>query len=221
MIRFEDVRKAYRTPKGSRHVLRGMTLALPQDRNVGIVGRNGAGKSTLLKMISGVVRPDSGRIERSCRVSWPLGFAGGFHPALTGRQNARFVARVYGADTDRLVAFVDEFAGLGEFLDMPFDTYSTGMRARLAFGVSMAADFDCYLVDEITAVGDADFRQKCTHYLKSKLSYAQVIMVSHTEETLRQYCDSVLLLDDGHAWYFDSLDEGLEAYRARPASRPH
>src|SRR5690606_21100756 len=129
--------------------------------NIAVIGRNGAGKSTLLRLVAGTLRPDRGEIRRHGRVSWPMGFSGAFHPALTGRQNARFVARIYGVDTDRLVADVADFAELGEFLDMPFQTYSAGMRARLAFGVSLAVSFDCYLVDEITAVGDAAFQDKC------------------------------------------------------------
>lgn len=201
-------------PGGTRHVLRGLTIDLPRNRNVAIVGRNGAGKSTLLRMISGILRPDTGTIEREGQVSWPLGFAGGFHPALTGRQNARFVARVYGADTEDMVAFVEDFAELGAFLDMPFQTYSTGMRARLAFGVSMAADFDWYLVDEITAVGDKVFREKCKRAFEDKLTNAQMLMVSHSDATLREYCDAGLMLNDGHAWYFDDLEEALTAYQA-------
>jgi capsular polysaccharide transport system ATP-binding protein len=165
-------------------------------------------------MVGGAVRPDTGRVLRTGRVSWPLGFSGGFHPALTGRQNARFIARVYGADTDKLVDFVEDFAELGQFLDMPFDTYSTGMRARLAFGVSMATDFDCYLVDEITAVGDAIFRKKCLSFFKEKTQSAQIMMVSHSEQTLREYCDCALLLEDGHAWFYDDLEDGLNAYRS-------
>lgn len=143
-----------------------------------------------------------------------MGFAGGFHPALTGRQNARFVARVYGADTDALIDYVEDFAELGEFLDAPFERYSQGMKARLAFGVSMAARFDCYLVDEITAVGDALFRKKCHAVFTEKLAGAQVIMVSHNEATLRDYCDCALLLEDGEARFFEILEEGLRAYRA-------
>ena len=206
--------KSYAVPGGLRHIVRGLTIELPRDRNIAIIGRNGAGKSTLLRMISGILKPDRGRIESEGRVSWPLGFAGGFHPALTGRQNARFIARVYGADTDDMVEFVEDFAELGVFLDMPFQTYSTGMRARLAFGVSMAAEFDWYLVDEITAVGDKNFRQKCKRAFDIKLANSQLLMVSHTDGTLREYCNAALLLNEGHAWYFDDLEDGLSAYQS-------
>ncbi len=214
MIRFQNVSKTFRLKDGGRkHITRDLTLTLPSERRVALIGRNGAGKSTLLKMIGGTIRPDRGRIEASGRVSWPMGFAGGFHPALTGRQNARFVARIYGADTDGMIEYVKEFAELGEFLDAPFRNYSSGMRARLAFGVSMAAEFDCYLVDEITAVGDVIFRNKCRDVFTHKLGKAQVIMVSHAEPTLREYCDAALLLEEGEAFYFEDLEDGLAAYR--------
>lgn len=213
MICLHQVSKSYRVKGGRRDILRGLTFSFPADGNVAIIGRNGAGKSTLLRMIAGIIRPDHGRIMRRGRISWPLGFAGGLHPALTGRQNARFIARVYGADTDAMVAFVNEFSELGTFLDVPIEKYSTGMRARLAFAVSMAAEFDCYLVDEITAVGDAAFREKCRAAFESKLPDARMIMVSHSEQTLRDYCSSGLLLDAGQAWFFDDLEDALRAYR--------
>ncbi len=213
MISLQEVTKSYRVKGGTRDILRGLTFTFPAQGNVAIIGRNGAGKSTLLRMIAGIIRPDRGRILRRGRISWPLGFAGGLHPALTGRQNARFIARVYGADTDAMVAFVDEFSELGAFLDMPIEKYSTGMRARLAFAVSMAAEFDYYLVDEITAVGDAAFREKCRTAFQSKLPMARMIMVSHSEQTLRDYCSSGLLLDNGQAWFFDDLGDALRAYR--------
>ncbi|MCV6593669.1 MAG: ABC transporter ATP-binding protein [Silicimonas sp.] len=214
MLRFCNVSKSYALPGGTRHILRNMTLDLPGDRSVAIVGRNGAGKSTLLRMVSGILNPDRGVIERVGKVSWPLGFSGGFHPALTGRQNARFIARVYGADTDEMVEFVEDFSELGGFLDMPFQTYSTGMRARLAFGVSMAADFDWYLVDEITAVGDKIFKEKCRRAFEEKLSSAQLLMVSHSDATLRDYCEAGLMLNNGEAWYFEDLNDALAAYQA-------
>ena len=213
MIEFHDAWKSFKLKGGKRkHILRGLNLALPDDRRVAVIGRNGAGKSTLLTMIGGSVRPDSGEIRTNGRVSWPMGFRAGFHSALTGRQNARFVARIYGADTDELVEEVQEFAELGDFFDAPFDQYSSGMRARLAFGVSMAASFDIYLVDEITAVGDARFKKKCSDVFKKKLANSQVVMVSHSEGTLKDYCDSALLLEDGHVQFFDDLDDGLKAY---------
>ncbi len=213
MIEFRHVSKRYQLSGSVKTILTDLNFRLPKDRNLALIGRNGAGKSTILRMISGTLRPDSGVIVREGRVSWPMGFAGGFHPALTGRQNARFVARIYGTDTDDLVRFVEEFAELGPFLDMPVQTYSSGMKARLAFGVSLAAQFDCYLVDEITAVGDAVFRQKCQRAFTEKLAKSQVIMVSHSEATLREYCQSALVLEAGTMRYFDNIDDGIAAYR--------
>lgn len=214
MIDFHNVSKSYRLSNGQvRQIMKGLTLALPRDRNVALVGRNGAGKSTTLKLISGNLMPDRGAIIRHGRVSWPMGFSGGMHPALTGRQNARFIARIYGADTDEMVDFVADFSELGAFLDMPVQTYSSGMRARLAFGISLAAEFDCYLIDEITEVGDAAFRAKCRAAFQARMKTARVIVAAHSEATLRSMCDSVLLLDNGTVRWFDDLEDGLREYR--------
>ena len=214
MIDFHEVAKSYSVKGKRRNILRNLTLALPRDKNIGVVGRNGAGKSTLLQLMSGTLRPDLGVIRKHGRISWPIGFSGGFHPALTGRQNARFIARVYGADTQSMVDYVEEFSELSDFLDMPLKTYSSGMRARLAFGVSMAAQFDCYLVDEITAVGDLKFREKCRRAFQEKLSSSQIVMVSHQESTLREFCECGLLLEDGVATFFSQIDDALKSYRA-------
>lgn len=213
MIEFIDVHKWYHLKGQRRDIVRGLTISLPRGLNVALIGRNGAGKSTMLRMIGGVLRPDRGSIARHGRISWPMGFSGGFHPALTGRQNARFMARVYGADTDEMAEFVEAFAELGEFFDMPFMTYSSGMKARLAFGVSMAARFDCYLVDEITAVGDANFKRKCRSFFDDRLGEASVILASHSEATLKEYCQCALVLEKGKAVYYPDLQEGLRAYR--------
>ncbi|MCG6884793.1 MAG: ABC transporter ATP-binding protein [Silicimonas sp.] len=212
MIEFHDVWKSY-TLKGSKKaIVRGLTMKFPMNGNVAIIGRNGAGKSTLLNMIAGTLEPDSGEIVRYGRTSWPMGFSGGFHKELTGRQNARFVARIYGASTDAIEAYVEDFAELGPFLDMPVRTYSSGMKARLAFGVSLATEFDLYLVDEITGVGDARFKRKCRAAFEVRAENAQIIMVSHSVGTLRTYCNSALLLEKGTCTYFDDLEEALELY---------
>ena len=214
MIAFEAVWKTFRLPGGTKKpILNGLTLDVPRDRQVAVIGRNGMGKSTFLRLISGVIRPDRGRIHRSGRISWPMGFSGGLHNALTGRQNARFIARVYGADTDEVVALVQDFAELGSFFDEPINMYSSGMKARLAVGISLAADFDCYLIDEITAVGDTVFRRKAKEAITAKLGHAQIFLVSHSDATLREYCNAALLLNDGDAYYFDELEAGLDAYK--------
>lgn len=212
-IAFHNVTKFYRYGGGVKSILRDFTMDLPPDRNIAVIGRNGAGKSTLLRMISGALPPERGHITRRGRVSWPMGFSGGLHPALTGRQNARFVARIYGMSTDDMVEFVADFSELGGFLDMPMNTYSSGMRARLAFGISLAARFDCYLIDEITEVGDAVFKEKCRRAFAAQMQSSQLIVVSHAEGTLRSLCNSGLVLIDGRAEYFPVLEDALAAYK--------
>ena len=219
MIRFENLSKSYKADGTRKVLMRDVTLTLPKGRSVGLLGRNGAGKSTLLRMIAGTIEPDSGRILRDANVSWPLGFSGGFHPALTGAQNARFVARVYGVDTDELLQLVREFSELGPFMHMPVSSYSSGMKARLAFAVSMAIDFDVYLVDEITAVGDAAFRRKCAAAFAAKSARADIIMVSHSPQSIRQYCSAGVVLEDGKMTYYEDVEDALAAHEAN-MSRP-
>jgi capsular polysaccharide transport system ATP-binding protein len=213
LIGFHNVTKFYRYSGGVKSILRNFTMDLPPDRNIGVIGRNGAGKSTLLRMISGALPPERGHITRRGRISWPMGFSGGLHPALTGRQNARFVARIYGMATDDMVDYVADFSELGGFLDMPLNTYSSGMKARLSFGISLAAKFDCYLIDEITEVGDTVFREKCRRAFKEQMASSQLIVVSHAEGTLRSLCNAGLVLIDGQAQYFSDLEQALAAYR--------
>lgn len=209
MIEFRHVSKAYRTRGAPKVVLDDLSLVLPAGTTVGVLGRNGAGKSTLLGMVAGTVRPDSGEIRRHASISWPLGFSGSFHPDLTGAQNVRFVARIYGADTDALVAYVEDFAELGEFLDMPVRSYSSGMRARLAFGMSMGIAFDWYLVDEITAVGDSAFRAKCLAVFRSRLRNSGLLMTSHSPNSIRAYCRSGLVLERGRAIFYPDVEEAI------------
>jgi capsular polysaccharide transport system ATP-binding protein len=220
MIRLEHVSKRYRAGKSWKVLMQDVSLTLPRGRSVGLLGRNGAGKSTLLRMIGGSVLPDEGRIVREGNVSWPLGFGGGFHGSLTGAQNVRFIARIYGVDTDDLVAKVADFAELGAFMHMPVSTYSSGMRARLAFGTSIAIEFDVYLVDEITSVGDAAFRKKASEAFREKSSKADVIMVSHSPGTIREYCNAGVVLEGGRMTFHDDLEEALalhEENMRRPA----
>ncbi|MCF6304184.1 MAG: ABC transporter ATP-binding protein [Rhodobacteraceae bacterium] len=213
MIEFRNVSKSYRLKGSTKIVIDRLSLKLKSGQSLGLLGRNGAGKSTLLKMIGGTLRPDHGEILRSGSISWPLGFAGGFHAALTGIQNTRFIARIYGVDTDTLVEFVEDFAELGAFLDMPVQTYSQGMKARLAFGVSMGINFDCYLVDEITAVGDAIFKRKCMAVFEQRLDKSDVIMVSHSPQTIKDFCTSAAILEAGELHYFEDVNDGLAAFR--------
>jgi len=214
MIRLHEVSKSYPVGGGGRVVvLDRVTADLDCARGIGILGGNGAGKSTLVRVISGSEPPDAGRVARSGRVSWPLGLGGTFQPSLTGRENVRFVARVYGADPDAMVGEVDEFAELGRFMDAPVSTYSNGMKARLAFGVSLAVDFDAYLVDELVGVGDERFRRKSREAFQAKARHAKVIMVSHEARTIREYCDRAAVLHGGRLTVYNDLDEAFQAHR--------
>ena len=213
MIKFENVSKSYRVGKQHKQILRNFSFDFPNDRNIALIGRNGAGKTTFLSLISGTSLPDKGKVTRQASISWPLGFGGAFHPLLTGRQNSKFVARIYGVKSDQLVSKVISFADLGGYFDMPVRTYSQGMKARLAFGVSMAVEFKCYLVDEIIGVGDEQFRRKCQVALQDRLKNSQVIMASHSKAMLRLYCQSAFLIENGTVEYFDDLEAGLEKYK--------
>ena len=213
MVDLVDISKTY-TLQGVRKVIFDrLSFRFQPGRNIAIMGPNGAGKSTLLRLIAGTELPDRGRILRHVRVSWPLGFAGGFNGSMTGLENVRFVSRIYGQDTEAVIAYVEEFSELGESLRLPIRTYSSGMKARLAFGLSMAIDFDCYLIDEITAVGDATFKRKSKQALEGKLDHARVIMVSHSLETVKSYCDCGLLLTHAGLQYHDTVEELVAAYK--------
>lgn len=214
MIELDNVTKAYATQSGSNVVLDAVTFAFPPRTNLGVLGKNGAGKSTLLRLIAGTELPDSGDVLRRGSVSWPIGFSGGFNGSLSGEENCRFVARIYGADVDEVVGFTMDFAELGEYFHMPVKTYSSGMRARLAFGLSMAIEFDAYLVDEVTAVGDARFQQKCRDAFKERSDRSSVIIVSHQLTTIKDYCDHCAVLNRGRLHYFTSIEEARRMYEA-------
>ena len=213
MIRLSRVSKFYRTEYHRKVVLDDVTYTFDTRYTYGIFGSNGAGKSTLLRLIGGTELPNSGQIFRDLRISWPLGFGGGFHPLMTGRENLKFVSRVYGANLWRVIDFVEYFSELGNYLDMPVSTYSSGMQARLAFGLSMAIDFDCYLVDEITAVGDARFGLRCRQAFEEKRGRSSMIMVSHDIGTIKSYCDRGLVLYRGKLVAFGHIDDAIEFYR--------
>ena len=212
MIQLSDVFKFYKTPQHVKVVLDHVSTVFESGWSYGLLGVNGAGKSTTLRLISGTELPNSGRIRRSVRVSWPLGFAGGFHPLMTGRDNVKFVARIYGEDVNRVVHFVEEFSELGDYLDAPVMTYSSGMLARLAFGLSMAIEFECYLVDEITAVGDVRFQARCEEAFAGRRENADLIVVSHSMSTIKAYCDRGAVLVDGQMMMFESVDKAIEVY---------
>lgn len=216
MILVEDVHKRYQTDHGpGRWILQGVNLTIPRTVNVGLIGGNGAGKSTLLRIIAGIDQPNRGRVERRCSVSWPMGFGGGLQGSLTGRQNAKFVCRVHGHQddiSDRL-AFIQDFAQIGEAFDEPVKTYSSGMKSRLQFALSMAFDFDVYISDEVTAAGDAAFRNKAATAFKQMANRAGLIMVAHSEGTLKQFCSAGVWLHQGRAHWFDQIDDALKAYK--------
>ncbi|MBP0484497.1 ABC transporter ATP-binding protein [Sagittula salina] len=213
MIRFENVTKRYVTDGKVKTVVEGLDLDLPTGRSVALLGRNGAGKSTLLRMVSGATLPTEGRIVTRGLVSWPVGFAGSFHPDLTGAQNCRFIARIYGVDTEELADFVEEFAGIGMHFRLPIRTYSSGMRSRLAFGVSMGIRFDTYLVDEITAVGDAAFRERSDALFATRLETAGAVVCSHAMPQLRRLCDCGIVLELGRAYFHDDVEDAIAHHR--------
>jgi len=222
MIIVEDVHKRYQTDHGAgKWVLQGVSFTIPPRLNVGLIGRNGSGKSTLLRLIGGVDTPNRGRIERRCRVSWPMGFGGGLQGSLTGRQNAKFVCRIHGheADIDDRIAYIQEFTELGEAFDEQVKTYSSGMRSRLQFGLSLAFDFDVYISDEVTATGDTAFRKKAAESFKKLADHASLIMVSHGEGTLKQFCTAGIWLNEGQAHWFDDIDDALRAYKDNQEER--
>lgn len=213
MIELVNVTKSYHLKGVRKAIVEDLNYTFPSTRNVAIMGPNGAGKSTLMRMIAGVELPDSGRIYRSTKVSWPLGFAGGFNGTMTGIENVRFVARIYNQDTEAIIDYVKDFSELGPSLALPIKTYSSGMKARLAFGLSMAIDFSVYLIDEITAVGDEQFKVKSQKVFKEKLASSQIIMISHSEGAIRDYCDCGLLLGRDGVYYYDDVNELIADYK--------
>ena len=214
MIRLENVVKSYPVKSGRRNVLDGVNLTVKMGEKIGILGRNGAGKSTLIRLLGGVELPTSGSITRTMSISWPLAFSGAFQGSLTGADNVRFVCRVYNTDYEKAMELVDSFAELGKYLYEPVKVYSSGMRARLAFAISMAVDFDCYLIDEVISVGDAKFHQKCQDELFEKRAHKAMIIVSHELHNIRDYCDKVAILHSGELCMYTDMNEAFAVYNA-------
>lgn len=212
MIELRDAIKSYRTITGRRVVLGGTTLIIPEGSSIGILGANGAGKSTLVRLLSGVEPLDSGSIQRTGTVSFPLGFGGTLHPMLSGKENVRFLARVHGVDQDQALEWVERFAELGEYFRMPVETYSSGMVSRLAFGACLAIEFDTYLIDEVTSVGDERFRRRCLEAFEERMDRSDVIMVSHDETTMRAWCDMGAVLSGGRLELYDDLEAAIDAH---------
>ena len=212
MIDIRNITKSYRTASGWNKVLNNISATFPSGRSIGILGLNGAGKTTLLKLIGGVEPPDKGEIYRDVTISWPIGFSGAFAPTSTGRESTRFVARIYGAEVRDVEKYVKEFSELGEYYDMPYQTYSAGMRARLGFAISMAMEFDCYLVDEVTAVGDQRFKERYQQEFVNRRSKSTVIMASHQPNTIREFCDMSAVLFNGEITLHDTVESGMASY---------
>lgn len=214
MIHFENLSKSFWVNGYRKVVIDDLTATLPTGASLALLGRNGAGKSTLLQMIAGTMRSDSGRITSDGSISWPVGFGGSFHQELTGKQNVRFLARIYGVDTESLIHYVEDFAELGKHFNMPVRSYSAGMKSRLTFGASMGIQFDTYLVDEVTAVGDAKFRQKSRAVFQDRMKTSSAILVSHDMPQVRNFCDAGIVLEEGKLQYFDDLEEAIELHKA-------
>lgn len=212
MIRLESVSKSFHLHGTHKIVADNVTVEFPSGTCIALLGRNGAGKSTLMRMISGTLDPTDGRIIRTGSVSWPVGFAGSFHPELSGAQNARFIARVYGSDTEELVDFVEQFAQLGKHFRLPIRTYSSGMRSRLAFGVSMGVKFDTYLIDEVTSVGDAAFQARSRDMLLARTRSAGAIVVSHAIGMIRQLCTAGAVLENGTLSFYEDIEEAIHVH---------
>lgn len=212
MIRLERVSKSYRLPGGRKTVLDEVSLDLPAMSRIGVLGVNGSGKSTLLRLIAGGEPPDSGRIRRDGRISFPVGFTGTFHALHTARENVTFLSHVYGMNARQVAEWVEDFAEIGPYFDMPMNTYSSGMHARIAFATSFAFDFDVYLVDEAIETGDARFRRKCAAVFAERMKTAGLVLVSHNMQTIREYCDRGALLHQGKIALHNSIEETLDHY---------
>jgi len=215
MIRLENVTKYFPTKTGRKYILRDASLTIPSGLNIGILGRNGAGKSTLMRMLGHIEFPNRGRIYSDHTFSWPLGLRGGFVANMTGRANVKFVCRLYGRSEEQIreiIQYVYEFSELGSYFDMPIKTYSSGMKSRLSFGLSLAFDFDYLLIDETLSVGDARFKKKSKQALMKKIEECNALIVSHDMSTLRELCDAGLVVNNGKVTFTDTIDEAIKFY---------
>lgn len=215
MIELKNVTKFFKTEGAKKYILRNVTFSIPEGKNIGILGRNGAGKSTLLRMLGGIDFPNSGEIKSNKSFSWPMGLGGGFQGSMTGRQNVKFVCRIYGksdGQVKRAIESIKEFAELGDYFDMPMHTCSSGMKSRLGFGLSLAFDFDYLIIDETLSVGDENFRKKASAALKKKIETCNVLLVSHSMQTLREICEVGIVVNDGQIYYYDNINDAIEAY---------
>lgn len=218
MIRLDDVRKTYHARSGPVEVLKGVDLSVVKGDKMGILGRNGAGKSTMIRLIGGIERQTSGTITRTMRISWPLAFTGAFQGMLTGIDNIRFICRIYDKPYEEVIDFVEDFSQLGRFLREPVKIYSSGMRARLAFALSLMIDFDCYLIDEVVAVGDSRFQDRCQEELFVRRKDRAMILVSHDPHYMRDHCERACVLADGKLHHFDAIENALQYHQQSMAA---
>ncbi|MFT6990512.1 MAG: capsular polysaccharide transport system ATP-binding protein [Paraglaciecola sp.] len=215
MIRLKNVTKFYRSVLGNQYIFRDLNFDIPSGHNIAILGANGSGKSTLFRLLAGSEYPNTGQVITDLSISWPVALSSGIHPQMTGRENTRFIGRINGVKD--LLAYerrVVAFAELGQKYDLPVATYSSGMKPRLAFACSIAIDFDLYLIDEVTSVGDAKFRKKAREALLDRSKNSNVVMVSHEMSEVRQFCDSAIVLADGNLTFYNDLEEGIKHYQA-------
>ncbi len=219
MIELRNLSKHFLLEDSVHTVFEGLNLTLPPGRSLGLLGRNGAGKSTLLQLIAGTMQPSSGRVIRRGRISWPIGAASSFNNDMTGLQNTRFLARIYGVDSDSLARFVEDFAAIGKHFHMPLRTYSSGMKSRLSFGVAMGIPFDTYLIDEVTGAGDKSFRDRSKAVFKARMDRADAIMISHSMSDMRNFCDSGIVLHDDGLDYFEDIEDAIAHHEALMAPR--
>jgi len=223
MIKMINATKFFKIDGTTHYVFKNSNLTIPDDVNLGILGRNGAGKSTLLKILGGIDFPNKGKIVSNNSFSWPMGLSGGFQPSMTGRQNVKFVCRIYGQNPDQIqqtLQSVQEFAEIGDFFDMPIKSYSNGMKSRLSFGLSLAFDFDYLIIDETLSVGDAHFKKKATQALKEKIKKSKILLVSHAMSTLRELCDAGVVIDDAKVDYYHNIEDAIKKYEEINALLP-
>jgi capsular polysaccharide transport system ATP-binding protein len=215
MIQLLNVTKFYKTAHGKKYILKNVTQTIPSDVNVGILGRNGAGKSTLLRMLGGIDFPNSGIIHSDKTFSWPMGLAGGFQGSMTGRQNVKFVCRIYGKsdyEIQQAIASVEAFAEIGDYFDMPIKIYSSGMKSRLSFGLSLVFDFDYLIIDETLSVGDKNFQAKSKAALRKKIENCNVLLVSHSMPILKEICHAGIVVSGGEMQYYEDINDAIAQY---------
>jgi len=215
MIKLKNVTKYFKTKVGKKYILKNVTIVIPKNKNIAILGRNGAGKSTIMRMLGNIEFPNSGKIVSNKTFSWPLGLSGGFVKNMSGKANVKFVARLYGKrdkEIEDIISYVKDFSELGDYFDMPIKTYSSGMRGRLGFGLSLAFDFDYMLIDETLSVGDSKFRKKSKEALMKKIENCNILLVSHDMKTVKELCDSGIVLNNGKMSYYDKVIDAIKEY---------